>query len=163
MKWLLLVYHCTCTHTQTNTLIYTFGTAVSCIYVPLRVQTPYIFTLCIAPPTICGYATKIAKGGWVIYSPLLSSTKSRNSYTVQFKVSMVTEQLRNLPSIASVTRVVSMPMVSKHCHLYCGLVSHGQTLFRTEGKGLGFGHRATCRPAPWSAYQSQHSIQSHDT
>jgi len=26
------------------------------------------------------------------------------------------------------------------------LVSRGQTLFRTEGKGLGFGHRATCRP-----------------
>ena len=43
------------------------------------------------------------------------------------------------------------------------LVSRGQTLFRKEGKGLGFGHRATCRPAPWSAYQSQHSIQSHDT
>ena len=43
------------------------------------------------------------------------------------------------------------------------LVSRGQTLFRTEGKGLGFGHRATCRPAPWSAYQSQHTIQSHDT
>jgi len=42
------------------------------------------------------------------------------------------------------------------------LVSRGQPLFRTEGKGLGFGHRATCRPAPWSAYQSQHSIQSHD-
>jgi len=30
------------------------------------------------------------------------------------------------------------------------LVSRGQTLFRTEGKGLGFSHRATCRPAPWS-------------
>jgi len=43
------------------------------------------------------------------------------------------------------------------------LVSHGQTLFRTEGKGLGLDHRATCRPAPWSAYQSQRSIQSHDT
>ena len=43
------------------------------------------------------------------------------------------------------------------------LVSRGQPLFRTEGKGLGFGHRATCRPAQWSAYQSQHSIQSHDT
>jgi len=43
------------------------------------------------------------------------------------------------------------------------LVSRGQILFRTEGKGLGFGHRATCRPAPWSAYQSHHSIQSHDT
>ena len=43
------------------------------------------------------------------------------------------------------------------------IVSRGQTLFRTEGKGLGLGHRATCRPAPWSAYQSQHSIQSHDT
>jgi len=26
------------------------------------------------------------------------------------------------------------------------LVSHGQTLFRTEGKGLGHGHRATCHP-----------------
>ena len=26
------------------------------------------------------------------------------------------------------------------------LVSRGQTLFRTEGKGLGFGHRATCHP-----------------
>ena len=43
------------------------------------------------------------------------------------------------------------------------VVSRGQTLFRTEGKGLGCGHRATCRPTPWSAYQSQHSIQSHDT
>ena len=43
------------------------------------------------------------------------------------------------------------------------VVSRGQTLFRTEGEGLGLGHRATCRPAPWSAYQSQHSIQSHDT
>ena len=43
------------------------------------------------------------------------------------------------------------------------VVSRGQTLFRTEGKGQGYGHRATCRPAPWSAYQSQHSIQSHDT
>ena len=43
------------------------------------------------------------------------------------------------------------------------VVSRGQTLFRTEGKGLGLGHRATCRPAPWSAYQSQRSIQSHDT
>ena len=43
------------------------------------------------------------------------------------------------------------------------IVSRGQTLFRTEGKGLGLGHRATCRPAPWSAYQPQHSIQSHDT
>ena len=43
------------------------------------------------------------------------------------------------------------------------LVSHGKTLFRTEGKGLGHGHRAVCRPAPWSAYQSQHIIQSHDT
>ena len=26
------------------------------------------------------------------------------------------------------------------------LVSRGQTLFRTKGKGLGYGHRATCRP-----------------
>jgi len=26
------------------------------------------------------------------------------------------------------------------------VVSRGQTLFRTEGKVLGFGHRATCRP-----------------
>ena len=26
------------------------------------------------------------------------------------------------------------------------IVSHGQTLFRTKGKGLGHGHRATCRP-----------------
>jgi len=43
------------------------------------------------------------------------------------------------------------------------LVSRGQTLFHTEGKGLGHGHRANCRPAPWSAYQSQHNIQSHDT
>jgi len=42
-------------------------------------------------------------------------------------------------------------------------VSRGQTLFCTEGKGLGHGHRAVFRPAPWSAYQSQHSIQSHDT
>ena len=48
-------------------------------------------------------------------------------------------------------------------HGTCTLVSRGQTLFRTEGKGLGLGHRATCRTAPWSAYQSQHSIQSHDT
>ena len=46
---------------------------------------------------------------------------------------------------------------------YTRVVSRGQTLFRTAGKGLGFGHRATCCPAPWSAYQSQHSIQSHDT
>ena len=43
------------------------------------------------------------------------------------------------------------------------IVSRGQTLFCTEGKGLGFGHRATCCPTLWSAYQSQHSIQSHDT
>ena len=43
------------------------------------------------------------------------------------------------------------------------LVSRGQTLFCTEGKGLGHSHRAVCRPAPWSVYQSQHSIQSHDT
>ena len=44
------------------------------------------------------------------------------------------------------------------------LVSRGQTLFRTEGKGLGHGHRAVSgRPTLWSAYQSQHSIQSHDT
>jgi len=26
------------------------------------------------------------------------------------------------------------------------VVSRGQTLFRTEGKDLGYGHRATCRP-----------------
>jgi len=26
------------------------------------------------------------------------------------------------------------------------VVPRGQTLFRTEGKGLGFGHRATCCP-----------------
>jgi len=26
------------------------------------------------------------------------------------------------------------------------IVSRGQTLFRTEGKDLGYGHRATCRP-----------------
>jgi len=26
------------------------------------------------------------------------------------------------------------------------IVSRGQTLFRTEGKGLGHGHRATCCP-----------------
>ena len=26
------------------------------------------------------------------------------------------------------------------------LVSRGQTLFRTEEKGLEYGHRATCRP-----------------
>ena len=32
-----------------------------------------------------------------------------------------------------------------------------------RGKGLGHGHRAVCCPAPWSVYQSQHSIQSHDT
>ena len=44
-----------------------------------------------------------------------------------------------------------------------GLVSHGQTLFHTEGKGLGHGDGAVCHPTPWSAYQSQHSIQSHDT
>ena len=43
------------------------------------------------------------------------------------------------------------------------LVSHGKTLFHTEGKGLGHGHRAVCRPEPLSAYQSQHIIQSHDT
>ena len=43
------------------------------------------------------------------------------------------------------------------------IVSHGQTLFSTEGKALGHGHWAVCRPAPWSAYQSQCSIQSHDT
>ena len=45
----------------------------------------------------------------------------------------------------------------------CFIVLRGQTLFRTEGKGLGYGHRTVCRPAPWSAYQPQHSIQSHDT
>jgi len=28
------------------------------------------------------------------------------------------------------------------------LVSCGQTQFHTEGKGLGYGHTATCRPAP---------------
>ena len=44
--------------------------------------------------------------------------------------------------------------------LHVEVVSRGQTLFRTEGKGLGYGHRTV---APWSAYQSQHSIQSHDT
>ena len=49
------------------------------------------------------------------------------------------------------------------CVVGPNIVSRGQTLFRTKGKGLGHGHRATCRPAPWSAYQSQHSIQSHDT
>ena len=43
------------------------------------------------------------------------------------------------------------------------LVSRGQTLFRTEGKGLGHGHRAVCHPTPCSVYQSQCSIQSHDT
>ena len=32
-----------------------------------------------------------------------------------------------------------------------------------RGKGLGHGHRAVCCPAPWSVYQSQHSIQSHET
>jgi len=26
------------------------------------------------------------------------------------------------------------------------IVSRGQTLFRTKGKGLGHGHRTTCRP-----------------
>ena len=48
---------------------------------------------------------------------------------------------------------------------YKSLVSRGQTLFCTDGKGLGHGHRAVYRPAPapWIAYQSQHSIQSHDT
>jgi len=40
------------------------------------------------------------------------------------------------------------------------LVSRGQTLFCTEGKCLGHGHRAVCCPTPWSAYQSQHRIQS---
>ena len=50
-----------------------------------------------------------------------------------------------------------------HLHTCTTLVSRSQTLFRTKRKGLGFGRRATCRPAPWSAYQSQHSIQSHDT
>ena len=43
------------------------------------------------------------------------------------------------------------------------LVSCGQTLFHTKAKGLGHGHRAVCCPAPWSAYQSQCSIQWHDT
>ena len=43
------------------------------------------------------------------------------------------------------------------------IVTRGQPLFRTEGKDLGFGHRATCHPASWSANQSQHSIWSHDT
>ena len=57
--------------------------------------------------------------------------------------------------VATVTTVVLI--------LSIDIVSCGQTLFHTEGKGLGFGHRETCRPAPWSAYQSQHSIQSHDT
>ena len=33
------------------------------------------------------------------------------------------------------------------------VVSRGPTLFHTEGKSRGYGHRATCRPAPWSAYQ----------
>ena len=42
-------------------------------------------------------------------------------------------------------------------------VSRGQTLFLIKGKGVGYGHGAVCHPAPWSAYQSQHSIQSHDT
>jgi len=40
------------------------------------------------------------------------------------------------------------------------VVSHDQTSFRTEGRGLGHGHRAVCRPTLWSAYQSQRSIQS---
>jgi len=43
-----------------------------------------------------------------------------------------------------------------------GLVSRGQTQFHTKGKGLGHGHITICHPALWSAYQSQHSIQSHD-
>ena len=43
------------------------------------------------------------------------------------------------------------------------LVSRGQTLFRTEGKGLGHGHGAVYHPALWSAYQSQHSIFRHMT
>jgi len=33
----------------------------------------------------------------------------------------------------------------------------------TEGRGLGHGRRAVCRPALWGVYQSQHGIQSHDT
>jgi len=47
--------------------------------------------------------------------------------------------------------------------LWYSIVSRDQTLFRTEGKGLAHGHRGVCCPAPRSAYQSQHSIQSHDT
>ena len=51
-----------------------------------------------------------------------------------------------------------------HLHIsWSRLVLRGQTLFPTEGKCLGHGHRAVCCLAPWSAYQSQHSIQSHDT
>ena len=42
-------------------------------------------------------------------------------------------------------------------------ISHGQTLFRTEGRGLGHGHRAVCRSTPWSVDQSQCGIQSRDT
>jgi len=55
------------------------------------------------------------------------------------------------------------PLGAIHVNHRLKVVSHGQTLFRTEGKGLGHGHRAVCRPTPWSANQSQHSIQSHDT
>ena len=35
---------------------------------------------------------------------------------------------------------------SKCVYVSTFVVSCGQTLFRTEGKGLGHGHRATCRP-----------------
>jgi len=34
------------------------------------------------------------------------------------------------------------------------IVSSGQTPFRTEGRGLGHGYKAVCRPTLWSAYQS---------
>ena len=84
-------------------------------------------------PACC---TQLPNTRWALLSPLWSS-----------------HQLANLRTHPAHTHHIHPPT----------LVSRGQTLFRTEGKGLGFGHRATCCPALWSVYQSQHSIQSHGT
>ena len=49
------------------------------------------------------------------------------------------------------------PRVSGTCGYYPSMHIHtlvcGQTLFRTEGKGLGHCHRAVCCPAPFVAYE----------
>ena len=50
-------------------------------------------------------------------------------------------------------------------HLSSTIISIGNSIFGLVAlqNELGHGHRAVCRPVPWSVYHSQHSIQSHDT